>query len=103
MAQQRFGECDGVDGRHSRESVDRIIAFTIFKMLIVTKPVIWSARRLQRTGRCFWIYTLIMNVSLAIFNLLPFPPLDGSKILYTILPASCNRCWDVWNSTALSS
>ena len=29
-----------------------------------------------------------MNVSLAIFNLLPFPPLDGSKILETFLPAS---------------
>jgi Zn-dependent protease len=25
---------------------------------------------------------------LAFFNLLPFPPLDGSKILYTILPDS---------------
>lgn len=32
--------------------------------------------------------TLIMNTSLAVFNLLPFPPLDGSKILETFLPAS---------------
>lgn len=32
--------------------------------------------------------TLIMNASLAVFNLLPFPPLDGSKILETFLPAS---------------
>ena len=31
---------------------------------------------------------LIMNLSLAIFNLLPVPPLDGSKVLYTFLPAS---------------
>ena len=29
-----------------------------------------------------------MNISLAVFNLLPFPPLDGSKILETFLPAS---------------
>jgi Zn-dependent protease len=34
------------------------------------------------------LYSIIMNVSLAIFNLLPFPPLDGSKILETFLPAS---------------
>jgi Zn-dependent protease len=31
----------------------------------------------------FTAYSL--NVALAFFNLLPFPPLDGSKILYTIL------------------
>jgi Zn-dependent protease len=30
----------------------------------------------------------MMNLSLAVFNLLPFPPLDGSKVLETFLPAS---------------
>ena len=29
---------------------------------------------------------IMMNVNLAIFNLLPVPPLDGSKILYGLLP-----------------
>jgi Zn-dependent protease len=36
----------------------------------------------------FLEYLLTMNISLAVFNLLPFPPLDGSKILETFLPAS---------------
>src|SRR5438270_3763983 len=36
----------------------------------------------------FLRYSLIMNASLAVFNLLPFPPLDGSKVLYSFLPAS---------------
>lgn len=31
---------------------------------------------------------IFLNVSLAVFNLLPFPPLDGSKVLSTFLPES---------------
>lgn len=31
-------------------------------------------------------YMMILNLSLFVFNLLPFPPLDGSKILSTFLP-----------------
>jgi Zn-dependent protease len=31
---------------------------------------------------------MFLNLSLFVFNLLPFPPLDGSKILSTFLPAS---------------
>jgi Zn-dependent protease len=31
-------------------------------------------------------YIAYINILLAIFNLLPFPPLDGSHILFTFLP-----------------
>lgn len=34
----------------------------------------------------FLIYTATLSVGLAVFNLLPVPPLDGSKILFSILP-----------------
>src|SRR5439155_13127896 len=33
-------------------------------------------------------YMMMLNLSLFVFNLLPFPPLDGSRILSTFLPAS---------------
>jgi Zn-dependent protease len=33
-------------------------------------------------------YLMTLNLALFVFNLLPFPPLDGSKILGTFLPAS---------------
>ena len=34
----------------------------------------------------FLYYGVYLNVSLAVFNLLPLPPLDGSNILFTLLP-----------------
>ena len=33
-------------------------------------------------------YLVFINIVLALFNLIPIPPLDGSKILFAILPSS---------------
>lgn len=39
----------------------------------------------------FFYFAASVNVSLAVFNLLPIPPLDGSKILAVVLP---NRAYN---------
>ena len=65
-----------------------IIAFVIFKALLMTRVIDPYSVSLHDPVTLFLVYLLMMNVSLAVFNLLPFPPLDGSKILYSILPAS---------------
>ena len=64
------------------------IAFTIFKVLLMTRLGDAIPDSMVEPVILFLRYLLFMNVSLAVFNLLPFPPLDGSKVLETFLPES---------------
>lgn len=41
-------------------------------------------------GKLMW-YGVLVNLSLGFFNMLPVPPLDGSKILYGLLPRGKER------------
>lgn len=65
-----------------------ICAFVIIKVLLLTNGLDSIPQSIHEPVIMFLQLLLTINVSLAIFNLLPFPPLDGSKILETFLPAS---------------
>ena len=39
------------------------------------------------TVSLFLEYTAVLSAGLAVFNLFPIPPLDGSKILFSVLPS----------------
>jgi Zn-dependent protease len=65
-----------------------ICTFIVFKTLLMTGAVQAIPESLREPVGILLEYLLTMNISLAVFNLLPFPPLDGSKILETFLPPS---------------
>ncbi len=73
------------------------ISFFIFKLLL-SYGVFTSANIQDGILKIFttlFLNLILLNVSLAIFNLLPFPPLDGSKVLSTFLPASFQPVFDL--------
>lgn len=39
----------------------------------------------------FFQYTTLLSAGLAVFNLFPIPPLDGSKVLFALLPSGAYR------------
>jgi len=67
-----------------------VIGFVIFKSLLGYGVI--NAENIEgglvRPISIFLQNLIFLNVSLAVFNLLPFPPLDGSKVLGTFLPQS---------------
>lgn len=64
------------------------IAFVIIKILFRGELIRLVPDGLREPVTLFLEFMLTMNISLAVFNLLPFPPLDGSKVLDTFLPDS---------------
>jgi Zn-dependent protease len=44
-------------------------------------------------GRFFLVNLVLLNVGLALFNLIPIPPLDGSRIVAWLLPYRLRTAW----------
>ncbi len=56
-----------------------------------------GGRGAPHIAAAFLLSMIQMNVVLAIFNLLPVPPLDGSRIVDAFLPARLRPAWETFS------
>ena len=63
-----------------------LVFATVFILLHYLEPVAASAP--LETAQRMMMWGIYLNLLLAVFNAIPIPPLDGSKLLYHALPAS---------------
>lgn len=59
-----------------------VIGILAFQLLVPPGPGFWAD---------FWGSFVLVNVGFMAFNLIPIPPLDGSRVLYVFAPDSVRR------------
>ena len=63
-----------------------VIFTALYRVFWEILPYISISAELFLVIQEFFLLGILLNISLAVFNLLPIPPLDGSRMLYVFLP-----------------
>ena len=68
-----------------------LLAFAMIFGASLMSGVLLDAEHMAMTGVVIWLFellltTAVLSIGLGLFNLVPIPPLDGSKILAAVLP-----------------
>lgn len=67
-----------------------VLAF-IFYVIYALLPASWSASPVGEIVNLFALYGVQVNLGFFAFNILPIPPLDGSRVLYAVAPEGVQR------------
>ncbi|MBP9827114.1 site-2 protease family protein [Candidatus Saccharibacteria bacterium] len=67
-------------------------------LAVVTAIFLRLVPGLVTAGQGLLVKLLLINIALALFNLIPIPPLDGSRILYAFMPDPVRRAMEKFES-----
>jgi Zn-dependent protease len=62
-------------------------------LLALVAGAVWAHTRLTGDALTVVYWAIVINVSLGVFNLLPIPPLDGSRIIGGFMPRELYAQW----------
>ena len=66
--------------------------FVLALLLLLVVRLFWQPLNSGAGWMMFLVETAILSIGLGVFNLIPIPPLDGSKVLFSLLP---DRTYDL--------
>lgn len=72
--------------------VAALVGGLLINLVFVIDPQGFYQSIITNSGAVYYIYLFlinytVINISLAVFNLIPIPPLDGSRLLFVFLPS----------------
>jgi Zn-dependent protease len=74
-----------------------VLSSVVFAVLLRVDPRLLDN---GTPGRVLLGYMIVVNVGLAIFNLLPIPPLDGSHVAAALVPYRWRGAWEAFTRLA---
>jgi len=87
----KFGEWGAALVALAGPLTNLVIAFVFFGVGVLTLPVLPQGNLLGE----FITTTIMVNLGFFVFNSIPIPPLDGSRVLYALAPEFVRRAMEV--------